>query len=188
MSWLPWLQTSPAKSMITFGTRHMQATLVLLNLGLAAGASFGYKFGQMFTLCFHTHSLIIASVIHPLRHVTAAGWVMRLWEVTAETGRPAALGAGAHATNVLLAQDLVTALRVGTPGQVGAALHEAPQKGTVIFGNGVLIGEDVVKELGGGLSPTVSDRTVAAHHQILFDTSSEVLLPAGLMGNKSSLT
>ncbi len=58
---------------------------------------------------------------------------MYLWEVTAETGRPAALGAGAHATNVLLAQDLVTALRVGTPGQVGAALHEAPQKGTVIL-------------------------------------------------------
>ncbi len=140
---------------------------------------------------------------------------MYLWEVTAETGRPAALGAGAHATNVLLTQDLVTALRVGTPGQVGAALHEASQKGTVIlqekaqdtnsfsspsthpvrvlltctyFGNSVLIGEDVVKELGGGLSPTVCDRTVAVHHQILFDTSSEVLLPAGLMGNRNSMT
>lgn len=56
-----------------------------------------------------------------------------LWEVTAETGRPAALGAGAHAADVLLAQDLVAALRVGTPGQVGAALHEASQKGAVIL-------------------------------------------------------
>lgn len=63
----------------TFVHAHsLQATLVFLDLGLAAGASFGYKFGQMFTLCFHTHSLIIASVIHPLRHVTAAGWVVRL--------------------------------------------------------------------------------------------------------------
>lgn len=141
-------------------------------------------------------------------------WPDYLWEVAAETGRPAALGAGAHATNVLLAQDLVTALRVGTPGQVGAALHEPSQKGTVIlqekaqdtnsfsapsthgvcvligtyFGNGVLIGKDVVKELGGGLSAAVCDRTVAVHNQILFDTSSEVLLPAGLRGNRNSMT
>lgn len=60
-------------------------------------------------------------------------WTDDLWEVAAEAGRPTALGAGAHAANVLLAQDLVAALRVGAPGQVGATLHKASQKGTVVL-------------------------------------------------------
>lgn len=51
-----------------------------------------------------------------------------LREVTAEAGRPAAFGAGAHAADVLLAQDLVTSLWVGAPGQVGTALNIAPQE------------------------------------------------------------
>lgn len=56
-----------------------------------------------------------------------------LGEVAAKAGRPAALGAGAHTANVLLAQDLVTALRVGAPGQVGAALNIAPQESVFIL-------------------------------------------------------
>lgn len=56
-----------------------------------------------------------------------------LRKVTAEAGRPAALGTGAHAANILLAQDLVTALRVGAPGQVGAALHIGPQECILIL-------------------------------------------------------
>lgn len=56
-----------------------------------------------------------------------------LREVTAEAGRPAALGAGTHAPNVFLAQDLITTLRVGAPGQVGAALNIASQKCILIL-------------------------------------------------------
>lgn len=56
-----------------------------------------------------------------------------LGEVAAEAGRPAALGAGPHAAHVLLAQDLVTALRVGAPRQVGAAFHVASEQGILIL-------------------------------------------------------
>lgn len=56
-----------------------------------------------------------------------------LREVTAEAGRPAALGAGAHAADVLLAKDLVTALWVGAPGQVGTTLNIAPQECILIL-------------------------------------------------------
>lgn len=56
-----------------------------------------------------------------------------LREVAAEARRPAALGAGAHAANVLLTQDLVTALRVGAPRQVGTALHVVSEQSVVIL-------------------------------------------------------
>lgn len=56
-----------------------------------------------------------------------------LWEVAAEAGGPAALGAGTHAADVLLAQDLVAALGVGAPGQVGAALHVTPEHRVLIL-------------------------------------------------------
>lgn len=56
-----------------------------------------------------------------------------LGEVAAEAGGPAALGAGAHAAHVLLAEDLVAALRVGAPRQVGAALHVASEQGALVL-------------------------------------------------------
>lgn len=59
-----------------------------------------------------------------------------LREVAAEAGGPAALGAGSHAAHVLLTQDLIAALRVGTPRQVGAALHVAAEQGALILGGG----------------------------------------------------
>lgn len=130
-----------------------------------------------------------------------------LREVAAEAGRPAALGARPHAAHVLLTKDLVAALRVGAPRQVGAALHVASEQGILVLqrkrrgggvksakagsgerqraelrylGNGVLISKDVEEELGGGLSLAVCDGTVAAHHQVLLNPGREVLLPAGL--------
>lgn len=57
-----------------------------------------------------------------------------LGEVTAEAGGPAAPRAGASAAQILSAQDAVTALRVGTPGQVGATLHVASQQGILVLG------------------------------------------------------
>ncbi len=56
-----------------------------------------------------------------------------LREVAAEAGGPAALGAGPHAAHVLLTEDLVAALRVGAPRQVGAALHVASEQGVFIL-------------------------------------------------------
>lgn len=56
-----------------------------------------------------------------------------LGEVAAEAGGPAALGAGPHAAHVLLAEDLIAALRVGAPRQVGAALHVASEQGILIL-------------------------------------------------------
>lgn len=56
-----------------------------------------------------------------------------LREVAAEAGGPATLGAGPHAAHVLLAQDLVTALRVGAPRQVGAALHVASEQSILVL-------------------------------------------------------
>lgn len=56
----------------------LQATFVLLDLGLAAGAAFGDEFGKMFALSLHTHPFIVTSIIHPLRHVAAARRIMGL--------------------------------------------------------------------------------------------------------------
>lgn len=65
-----------------------------------------------------------------------------LWKVAAEAGGPAALGAGSHAAHVLLTQDLITALRVGAPRQVGAALHVTSEQGVLILREGhVLVHE-----------------------------------------------
>lgn len=56
------------------------------------------------------------------------------------------------------------------------------------FGNGVLISENILKEFGGGLRSTVRNGTVAVHHQILFDASGEVLLPARLTERERRVT
>ena len=56
-----------------------------------------------------------------------------LREVAAKAGGPAALGAGSHAAHVLLAEDLIAALGVGAPRQVGAALHVASEQGILIL-------------------------------------------------------
>lgn len=56
----------------------LQATFVLLDLGLAAGAAFGDEFGKMFALSLHTHPFIVTSIIHPLRHVATARRIMGL--------------------------------------------------------------------------------------------------------------
>lgn len=59
-----------------------------------------------------------------------------LGEVAAEAGGPAAVGAGSGGAQVLPAQDAVAAQRVGAPGEVGAALHVAPQQGILVLGGG----------------------------------------------------
>lgn len=59
----------------------LKAAFVLLYLGLAAGAAFGDEFGKVLTLSFHGHTLVVATIIHPLGHVTAAGWVVSLGEM-----------------------------------------------------------------------------------------------------------
>lgn len=56
----------------------LQAAFIFLYLCLAAWAALGDEFGQMLTLGLHTHSLIVATIIHPLGHVTAAGWIVSL--------------------------------------------------------------------------------------------------------------
>lgn len=102
VSWFPGFEATPAESMVTFGTSHaenraekllifyliiilvpvhgnvLQAALVFLDLSLAAGAAFGDQLGQVFALSLHAHPFIKTSIIHPLRHVATAGWVMSL--------------------------------------------------------------------------------------------------------------
>lgn len=56
----------------------LQAALILLDLGVAAGAALGDELGQVFALGLHRHPLVVAAVVHPLRHVTAAGRVVSL--------------------------------------------------------------------------------------------------------------
>ncbi len=60
-------------------------------------------------------------------------WERDLGEVAAEAGRPAAFGAGPHAAHVLFAEDLIAALRVGAPRQVGAALDISSEQGILIL-------------------------------------------------------
>lgn len=60
-------------------------------------------------------------------------WGTHLGKTTAEARGPATLGAGGPAAQALAAQDAVTALRIGAPRQVGAALHIASQKGLLIL-------------------------------------------------------
>lgn len=56
----------------------LQAALILLDLGVATGAAFGDELGQMFALSLHAHALVVAAIVHPLGHVTAAGRVVSL--------------------------------------------------------------------------------------------------------------
>lgn len=65
------------------------------------------------------------------QHQGQAGTHLR--EATVEAGGPATLGAGGPAAQALAAQDAVTALGVGAPGQVGAALHVATQEGLLVL-------------------------------------------------------
>ena len=56
----------------------LQASLVLLDLGLTAGIALRDELGQMLTLGLHGHAIIVAAVVHPLGHVAAAGRVVSL--------------------------------------------------------------------------------------------------------------
>lgn len=58
----------------------LQAALIFLYLSLAAWAVLRNELSQMFALGFTCHSLIVPIVIHPLRHVAAAGRIMGLKE------------------------------------------------------------------------------------------------------------
>lgn len=58
----------------------LQAPLILLYLSLAVWAVLGNELSQMFALGFTCHSLIVSIIIHPPRHVAAAGRVMGLRE------------------------------------------------------------------------------------------------------------
>lgn len=58
----------------------LQAPLVFLYLSLAVWAVLGNELSQMFALGFTCHSLIVSIIIHPPRHVAAAGRVMGLRE------------------------------------------------------------------------------------------------------------
>lgn len=61
-----------------WGYYSLQAAFIFLNLCLAAWAALGDEFGQMLTLGLHAHSFIVATIIHPLGHVTAAGRIVSL--------------------------------------------------------------------------------------------------------------
>jgi len=58
----------------------LQAPLILLYLSLAAWAVLRNELSQMFALGFTCHPLIVPIVIHPLRHVAAAGRIVGLKE------------------------------------------------------------------------------------------------------------
>lgn len=56
----------------------LQAALVLFDLSLAAWATLRDQLSEVFALRLHAHALIVATVIHPLGHVAAAGRVVGL--------------------------------------------------------------------------------------------------------------
>lgn len=56
-----------------------------------------------------------------------------LWEVAVEAGYPGALGTGCSITKSILKEDLITALRVGAPCQVGTTLNIASEEGFFIL-------------------------------------------------------
>lgn len=56
-----------------------------------------------------------------------------LWEVAVEAGYPGALGTGCPVAKSILKEDLITALRVGAPRQVGATLNVASEEGFFIL-------------------------------------------------------
>lgn len=114
-------------------------------------------------MCFACHSLVVPIVIHPLRHVAAASRIMglkergsqphrsrmvcantkavlpvtqlspHLWEVAVEAGYPGALGTGCLVTEPVFKEDLIAALRVGAPRQVGATFNVASEEGFLIL-------------------------------------------------------
>ncbi len=75
---LPLLLLSSSSSPGISGVYVLQTAFVLLDLSLAARAAFGDQLGEVFALSLHTHPFIVSSIIHPLRHVAAAGWVVGL--------------------------------------------------------------------------------------------------------------
>lgn len=121
------------------------------------------EFSQVLALCFACHSLVVPIVIHPLRHVAAASRIMglkergsrphrsrtvcantkavlpvtqlspHLWEVAVEAGYPGALGTGCLVTEPVFKEDLIAALRVGAPRQVGATFNVASEEGFFIL-------------------------------------------------------
>lgn len=58
----------------------LQTPLILLDWRLAAGAAFGDELGQVLALGLHAHAVIVAAIIHPLRHVATAGRIVCLGE------------------------------------------------------------------------------------------------------------
>lgn len=56
----------------------LQTPLVLLDRRLTARAAFGDELGQVLALGLHAHAVIVATIIHPLRHVATAGRVVCL--------------------------------------------------------------------------------------------------------------
>lgn len=56
-----------------------------------------------------------------------------LWKVAVEAGYPGALGTGCPITKSILEEDLITALRVGAPCQVGATFNIASEEGFFIL-------------------------------------------------------
>lgn len=180
MSWPPGLEATPAEAMITLGTCHMQTALVFLYLSLAARAMLRNEFSQVLALCFACHSLVVPIVIHPLRHVAAASRIMGLWEVAVEAGYPGALGTGCLVTEPVFKEDLIAALRVGAPRQVGATFNVASEEGFFILGYNLLGGNNGIDERCGGLCTALGNGTGAAEDHVLFNASREILVPAGL--------
>lgn len=58
----------------------LQAPFIFLYLSLAVWAVLWNELSQMFALGFTCHSLIVSIIIHPPRHVAAAGRIMGLRE------------------------------------------------------------------------------------------------------------
>lgn len=134
----------------------------------------------MLALGFTCHSLIVAIIIHPLRHVAAAGRVMGLWEAAVETRYPGALGTGCLITKSILKEDLITALRVGAPCQVGTTFHIASEKGFFILGYNLLGGNNGTDECCGRLCTALRNGTGAAEDHVLFNASCEIFIPTRL--------
>lgn len=56
----------------------LQTPLVLLDGSLTAGTALGDELGQMLALGLHAHAIVVATIVHPLRHVATAGRVVCL--------------------------------------------------------------------------------------------------------------
>ena len=87
----PRLKASPAKIVAAFRALHMQAPVVLFNICLAVGATFSDQPGQVFAFGVLVHSLVVTTIVHPLRHVAATCRIMSLNISASEAGLPSAL-------------------------------------------------------------------------------------------------